>query len=148
MQWRNDLQRAASRRCALATLAAVPVSFFGVLHVATLGQIDFNAASAVVYFLLCLVLAMPLALVNSFWISPWVARTIGRRFSAVDSHLILTAAWLAVVFGGYLAVPRLPAVLDWVMVFWYLVMLLGPAVIAGSFVYTLKHTSVSEKPAV
>lgn len=138
------LWRARVALCILATLVAVPFSYFGVLFATTPGQGVANPAAAAAYFFMCVVLALPLALVNAFAIAPCVVKAAHGRFSAVGSHLILAAAWAGLVFVGYFAVPRLPASLGWVMLFWDLVMLLGPAVIAGSFIYSLKCNSAPQ----
>jgi hypothetical protein len=139
------LYRAPVWRCILATLVAVPFSYFGVLFAMTPGQGVANPAAAAAYFFICIVLALPLALANALVIAPCVVKTVRGRFSAVGSHLILAAAWAGLVFVGYFAAPRLPAALDWVMLFWYLASFLGPAVIAGSFVYSLKYDSTGSK---
>jgi len=53
---------------------------------------------------------------------------------------------VALVLSGYLVVPQFPAapngLLFGVTLFWYLAILLGPAVIAGSLAYSLKHNSM------
>ena len=155
VQWRDDSRRAASWRCVLATLAVVPLSFFGMLYVAMFGYRDFNAAGAAVYFLLCLVSALPLAFANSFLMAPWIATMAGGRRSTVGSHLIVAAVWAGLVFCGYLAfwclaTFQFPAELGWLLsllvMFWYLTIFLGPAAIAGSFVYSLKYNSVRPNP--
>ena len=137
---------APSWRCALVTLVAVPLSFFAAFSAMTSGHKDFNAPSVAAYFFLCHLLVLPLALANSFLTAPYIAKAAWERLSAVGSHLILAAVWAGLIFSGYLVLPRFPAALDWllgwVMLFWYLAMLLGPAVIAGSFVYSLKYNSM------
>jgi hypothetical protein len=129
------------------TLVATPFSYFGVLFVTTAGRGVANPAAAAAYFLICIAMALPLALANAFAIAPYVVKTVHGRLSAVGSHLILAAAWAGLVFAGFLAIPRLPAALGWVVLFWDLAVLLGPAVIAGSFVYSLHRDSTERKLA-
>jgi hypothetical protein len=131
--------------CALVTIAAAPVSFVGVLCATPSDPKDLNPAAIAFYLCLSVALILPLALVNSFLIAPCVAKMACGRLPAVVSHLILVIVWAALVLSGYLVVPRLPAALDWVMLFWNLTMLLGPAVIAGSFVYSLKYNWIRRK---
>ncbi len=134
--------------CALVTLAAVPLFFLDALYVcrALPGPTDLNTAGVTFYSILCLVLALPLAFANSVLIAPYVARRARGRFPALGAHLVLVVVWAALVLSCYLVVPQLPAapnrLLVGVTLFWYLAILLGPAVIAGSFVYCLQYHSL------
>jgi hypothetical protein len=138
--------------CALVTLAAVPVSFFGTSYasMALSGQKDFNTPAVVFYFFLCLVLApVPLALVSSYLIAPCIARVARGRLPAAGSHVILVAVWVGLVFSFRLAAPHFSDVprwlLVWVVLFGNLATLQGPAVIAGSFVYSLRYNSIRRR---
>jgi hypothetical protein len=51
------LYRAPVWRCALTTIVAVPLSYLGVLSVATLNKGAPNPAAAAAYFFMCIVLA-------------------------------------------------------------------------------------------
>jgi hypothetical protein len=99
--WRDDLLRAATWRCALVTIAAAPLSFFGMLYV-TWDPNSGNPAGVVAYLFMCLVLIVPLALVNSVLVAPCVAKVAGGRLSALGSHLVLVAVWAGCLLGGRL----------------------------------------------
>ena len=136
----------ASWRCALATIVAVPFSFFGALYAITVGREVDNAAAVTAYLFLSLVLTLPLALANCFLVAPFIAATAHRRLTAAGSHLILVVVWAVLVLSEYFVVPRLPtALVVRLMLFWYLAILLGPAAIVGSFVYSLKYNSMRRK---
>ncbi len=143
--------RAPSWLCAPVTLAGVPLSFFGALYVcrALPGPKDLNTPAVTFYSILCLVLALPLALANCVLIAPHIAKTARGRFPAIGSHLVLVVVWVGLILSCYLVVPQFPAapngLLFGVTLFWYLAILLGPAVIAGSFVYSLKYNSMRRK---
>lgn len=143
--------RTPAWRCALATAAVAPISLLAMLYMATFGRETPNPAAAVVYFVLCLAAAAPLAFANGWFVAPWIAKMSQGKASVVGSHLILTAVWIGLLLLGYLAFRFLgisqvsdegAGLFSVLLMLWYLTMLLGPAVIAGSFVYSLHAKSM------
>ena len=140
--------RAPSLWCAVVTTVAVPFSFFGVLYATTSDSKDVNAVGVACYFFLCHLLAVPLALVNSCLIAPGIARTARGRLSAVGSHLILTIVWVGLAFSLHLALLQIAAprngLVSGLLMLRELTMFLGPAVIVGSFAYSLQYNSMQK----
>lgn len=146
------LYRVPVWRCALATLVAVPASYFGVLFVTTRGHEVPDPVGAALFFLLCIVLALPLAVANAFAIAPYVVKTVRGRLPAVGSHLLLAAIWAVSISLGYLLLRllgaiQLPGVWSCLAMLWDFAIFLGPAVIAGSLVYSLQYDSTERKLA-
>jgi len=138
-------RRAPRWCCALVTIVTAPFSFSGTLYATTAGHEDFNAPAVAAHLFLCLVLILPLALGNSFLVAPCIAGTAHTRPTVVASHLILAVAWVGLVLSEDLVASQFPTLMDRLLLLWNLAILLGPAVIAGSFAYSLMCNSILRK---
>lgn len=134
--------------CILATIITVPVWFFTWGAYVEVVNPDHNPFAVVIYLGLCLVLIVPVALLNGRLIAPFVARPLERKGTYVRAFLrnalLLMLGMLAIVgWTGLVAVcAKILAgstalrVLAWTIIPWQLAILLLPPVVAGSLVYS------------
>jgi len=134
--------------CGVVTLVAVPVWFFAYDGYFEAASPDRNPFAPVIYFTLCLISMVPVALLNAKRIAPYVARPLAEAGTCVRAFLLnallFLAGCLAIVgWLGLLAIfSAVPArtvirwMLGWTIIPWNLAMFLLPPVVAGSLTYS------------
>ncbi len=131
--------------CIVTTIVAIPIWFLAMAS--AIGPPD-NPFALIIYFSLCLILAIPVAVFNGMAIAPLVARPLRLTPTYIRGFLLnalfLLAGCLLIVggMGGLLLSSVLFAgtivsrTLAWTLVVWYLAMLLLPPMVAGSLAYS------------
>ncbi len=144
--------------CILATIIAVPVWFFGCVAYIEVVNPDHNPFAPAIYFMLCLISMVPVAILNAVAIAPAVARPLEGAGTYVRAFLrnallfligclaIVGWAGLLVVCGTILAQTIIPKVLAWTIIPWYLAIFLLPPVVAGSLAYSCRI--VASRPRI
>jgi len=134
--------------CIVATIITAPVGFFLWGGYVEAVNPDYNPFGVVVYALLCMILIVPVALVNMGLIAPLVARPLAEKGAygraLLRNAVLLLAGVLAIVgWAGFtwvcakvFAGSTLLRVLAYTIIPWQLAILLLPPLVAGSLVYS------------
>jgi hypothetical protein len=139
--------------CGVVTLVAVPVWFFTYDGYFEAASPDRNPFATVIYFTLCLISMVPVALLNAKLIAPYVAHPLAKTATYVRAFLLnallffagclAIAGWLGLlaicgaVLAGTTVLRVLAWTLWWTVILWQLAILLLPPVVAGSLAYSL-----------
>lgn len=123
--------------CAFTTIVAVPVSF--ILYPSSGDEI--NPAGAIVYFVICIVAAFPLGILNAFVIAPIISRPLNvsskMYIPILYNFVVLVVAYAVILSVGYITQLGFDTFNQIVCLPWYLLQFFTPPIVAGSIIYSI-----------
>ena len=129
--------------CALTTVAATSVSFVFIIVALSIGRPIDNPAGLIVYGVALAILAIPIAILNSFVVSPIIALRLSsktrlwvpaiRNFAVFFAACIFLGVWRDLI-GAFVGSSQF-----FNLIAWYVSLFLIAPVVAGSVAYSYRR---------
>ena len=147
----NRLNGKSQFLCFFITIIAIPIWFFILVSIwFTIRDVD-CPAGVFIYWLLCLISAIPIGLLNAFFIAPRISKPLKITSSYGIPFLINGIVFLCIA--GVIACWSYVLTLDigvsvFTLLTWYMLQFLIPPIIIGSVVYSFCYLKSLKKSII
>ena len=125
--------------CVLTTAIAIPIWFAMLVSIAHAFQPFDNPVGIPLYFVLCLISAIPVGFINAFFIAPKIAKLLKKTSNycipLLLNGIVFLGAAVAIACWWYTLTLGI-GVFWFTVLFWYMSLSVIPPIVMGSIVYS------------